>query len=411
MPTHRRSGRQPIHCRRNAPGDLRRSANRTPRKTRPGTGRTQRAPTTRGEPEGHGWTHRPGRRGARPEKPWPTEGSTSAEDRQVEVAPTQPDRACRARGSKWWSPRSHPPFAAEAAGSEPRLLPLYCPKAEPETSLGGGCRSELSVPCRSGYLARSRSWRFRGQHLMRPREITGRVLSTDLSGVNGRRDPVKPDPAVSRYRLADLLLRVCQGGREHPSDEETLAGRCQWQIRGIHEQPPAVRSCRLRPFRPQEERDRMWARRRELRREIQVLQFEAAVVFNQRSLDRGRTVVRRRAGQTRKEDVFGRGRSARACGPTRRDQEHKHEAEPCDALRVRTTHTGTLEPHRDEGTRSVSETHPPSRRRHPVALATLAETGGFEPPGEFHPSNRLAGGCFRPLSHVSADHPSEARAR
>jgi hypothetical protein len=57
---------------------------------------------------------------------------------------------------------------------------------------------------------------------MRPREIAGRVLSTDLSGVNGRRDPVKPDPAVSRYRLADLLLRVCQGGREHPSDEETL---------------------------------------------------------------------------------------------------------------------------------------------------------------------------------------------
>jgi hypothetical protein len=34
-----------------------------------------------------------------------------------------------------------------------------------------------------------------------------------------------------------------------------------------------------------------------------------------------------------------------------------------------------LEPHRDEGTRSVSETHPPSRRRHPVALVTLAETG------------------------------------
>ena len=51
------------------------------------------------------------------------------------------------------------------------------------------------------------------------------------------------------------------------------------------------------------------------------------------------------------------------------------------------------------------------RRRHPVALITLAETGGFEPPGEFHPSNRLAGGCFRPLSHVSAHHPSEAPAR
>jgi hypothetical protein len=28
---------------------------------------------------------------------------------------------------------------------------------------------------------------------MRPREITVRVLSADLSGVNGRRDPAKPD--------------------------------------------------------------------------------------------------------------------------------------------------------------------------------------------------------------------------
>ena len=31
-----------------------------------------------------------------------------------------------------------------------------------------------------------------------------------------------------------------------------------------------------------------------------------------------------------------------------------------------------------------------------------AETGGFEPPRECYPPNRLAGGCFRPLSHVSA---------
>ena len=207
MPTHRRWGRQPIRCRRSALGDLRRSANRTPRMTRPGTGRTQRAPATRDEPEGHGWTHRPGRRGARPEKPWPTEGSTSAEDRQVGVAPTQPDRAGRARGSTWWSPRSHPSFAAEAGRSERRLLPLYCPKAD---------------------------------------------LRHRLDGV------VDPSARSRVGRAGSRSLR-------------------SWRFRG--------------------------------------------------------------------------------------------------------------------------------------PLITLAETGGFEPPGEFHPSNRLAGGCFRPLSHVSAHHPSEALAR
>ena len=47
----------------------------------------------------------------------------------------------------------------------------------------------------------------------------------------------------------------------------------------------------------------------------------------------------------------------------------------------------------------------------PGHLSSEAETGGFEPPEEFYPLNRLAGGCFRPLSHVSADHPSQARSR
>src|SRR5687767_15019724 len=36
-------------------------------------------------------------------------------------------------------------------------------------------------------------------------------------------------------------------------------------------------------------------------------------------------------------------------------------------------------------------------------IASPAETGGFEPPREFYPPNRLAGGCFRPLSHVSGN--------
>src|SRR5512132_1790200 len=162
MPTHRRSGHRPNRCRRNAPGDLRGSANRTPRRTRPGTGRTHRAPTTRDEPEGHGWTHPPGRRGARPEKPWPTEGSTSAEDRQVEVAPTQPDRACRARGSNGWSPRSHPSYVGESGRSERRLLPLYCPKADLRHLVDGVLdsdarplvRSELggAIPGRGGFV-------------------------------------------------------------------------------------------------------------------------------------------------------------------------------------------------------------------------------------------------------------------
>jgi hypothetical protein len=37
------------------------------------------------------------------------------------------------------------------------------------------------------------------------------------------------------------------------------------------------------------------------------------------------------------------------------------------------------------------------------ARTRFAETGGFEPPREFYPPNRLAGGCFRPLSHVSVN--------
>jgi hypothetical protein len=36
-----------------------------------------------------------------------------------------------------------------------------------------------------------------------------------------------------------------------------------------------------------------------------------------------------------------------------------------------------------------------------VGQHTDAETGGFEPPGDCYAPNRLAGGCFRPLSHVS----------
>lgn len=32
---------------------------------------------------------------------------------------------------------------------------------------------------------------------------------------------------------------------------------------------------------------------------------------------------------------------------------------------------------------------------------TLAERPGFEPGGQFYPTNRLAGGCLRPLGHLS----------
>jgi hypothetical protein len=36
-----------------------------------------------------------------------------------------------------------------------------------------------------------------------------------------------------------------------------------------------------------------------------------------------------------------------------------------------------------------------------------AETAGFEPARECYPPNRLAGGCFRPLSHVSGNDSTE----
>src|SRR6266487_2938947 len=32
---------------------------------------------------------------------------------------------------------------------------------------------------------------------------------------------------------------------------------------------------------------------------------------------------------------------------------------------------------------------------------TMAERRGFEPPSRFYPTNRLAGGCLRPLGHLS----------
>ncbi len=43
----------------------------------------------------------------------------------------------------------------------------------------------------------------------------------------------------------------------------------------------------------------------------------------------------------------------------------------------------------------------------PVWPATggLAEREGFEPSDEFYPINRLAGGCLRPLGHLSGDRP------
>jgi hypothetical protein len=31
----------------------------------------------------------------------------------------------------------------------------------------------------------------------------------------------------------------------------------------------------------------------------------------------------------------------------------------------------------------------------------MAERPGFEPGGQFYPTNRLAGGCLRPLGHLS----------
>ncbi len=36
-----------------------------------------------------------------------------------------------------------------------------------------------------------------------------------------------------------------------------------------------------------------------------------------------------------------------------------------------------------------------------VGQRTLAERPGFEPGGQFYPTNRLAGGCLRPLGHLS----------
>lgn len=164
---------------------------------------------------------------------------------------------------------------------------------------------------------------------------------SDLSGAKGRRDPVEANPAVSRDRLADLLFRVCPGGK-HPADEEALAGRRHGQIRGIHPQSSAGRMCRRRPFGPQEQHDRTWTRRCELRREIDVLQSEAAFIVNERPLDRSSGVMRRCTGQARKEDVFGCGRATRSLGPTRRDQEHKHEGQPRDALGAHTAQPGTL---------------------------------------------------------------------
>jgi hypothetical protein len=41
------------------------------------------------------------------------------------------------------------------------------------------------------------------------------------------------------------------------------------------------------------------------------------------------------------------------------------------------------------------------------AVDVLAETAGFEPARECYPPNRLAGGCFRPLSHVSGNDSTE----
>src|SRR5436190_9935995 len=33
--------------------------------------------------------------------------------------------------------------------------------------------------------------------------------------------------------------------------------------------------------------------------------------------------------------------------------------------------------------------------------STMAERRGFEPPDQFYPINRLAGGCLQPLGHLS----------
>ena len=37
----------------------------------------------------------------------------------------------------------------------------------------------------------------------------------------------------------------------------------------------------------------------------------------------------------------------------------------------------------------------------------LAERRGFEPPDQFYPINRLAGGCLQPLGHLSASPMAE----
>ena len=37
----------------------------------------------------------------------------------------------------------------------------------------------------------------------------------------------------------------------------------------------------------------------------------------------------------------------------------------------------------------------------------MAERRGFEPPSQFYPTNRLAGGCLQPLGHLSKSIPAE----
>ena len=56
--------------------------------------------------------------------------------------------------------------------------------------------------------------------------------------------------------------------------------------------------------------------------------------------------------------------------------------------------------------RSTMERAQPAVWTHTESLV-LAETAGFEPARECYPPNRLAGGCFRPLSHVSGKDSTE----
>ena len=45
--------------------------------------------------------------------------------------------------------------------------------------------------------------------------------------------------------------------------------------------------------------------------------------------------------------------------------------------------------------------YPIELRAHTTHEQHMAERRGFEPPDQFYPINRLAGGCLQPLGHLS----------